>query len=484
MKAKLTPLRVLTWVVAVGVVVWSTLAAGPPRAGAGSRLAAPATVGPFAFAVAVDKRAGRAFVVSASIDTTNASVNGLTGQGRVSVLDARTGALLRTVNVGPGSVTLAVDERAGHAFVANMGRIQWYHNADGTTADRAVNQSLSLLDTRTGHVLRTISLGGQVPFALAVDTRTSRVFVATGPLPPNTPGQSSNVRVLDTRTGALLRTVALHSIPPLASSQMAVDETTGRVFLVLSDIFRNPRARSTVRILDAGTGAVVRSVTVGRETTAMVVDQRTHHLFVTNGLRQMSFNTVQVMVNKINTVSMLDTRSGGVLRTLTQAQGLGCVAVDERTGHIFCFTGSNALHSGQMLMLDTRSGALLRTVPVGNPAALVVDATASRALVLNQGRLDSHGQLRGGATLSVLDTLSGAILRTVPLTLPPAFQGRPAFQGGPTLPPAVAVDEQTGRAFVLLVGDMLANRVRVLDTRSGALVRTVPLHPAPAARTP
>src|SRR5207248_3076665 len=192
-KAKMIPIRVLTWVVAVGVVVWSTLGAGPPRAGAGSRLAAPAPVGPFAFAVAVDKRAGRALVVSASADSWNGAP---TGQGRVSVLDARTGALLRTVNVGPGSVTLAVDERAGHAFVANTGRIQWYHNADGTDSYRAVNPSLSLLDTRTGRVLRTITLGGQVPYALAVDARTSRVFVATGPPPPNTPGQSGNVRVL------------------------------------------------------------------------------------------------------------------------------------------------------------------------------------------------------------------------------------------------------------------------------------------------
>jgi DNA-binding beta-propeller fold protein YncE len=431
--------------VAAGLALLALVVEGRPVGGAGRPAAAgaAAAIGPFAFAVAVDARAGHAFVISASMDNRN---GGLTGPGRVSVLDARTGTLLRTVTVGLGSGALAVDERTGHAFVANQGRMQWYKNADGTNSYRAINPSVSLLDTRTGHLLRTLTLGGQVPYALAADARTSRVFVATGPMPPNMPGASGAVRVLDARTGALLRTVALHAIPPLASSQMAVDETTGHVFVALPD-YGSPAAPSAVRMLDARTGAMLRSVTVGPESTALLVDRRTHRLLVMNG----------------HTVSMLDTRTGAVVRTLRMDQGLGCVAVDERLGHVFCIVGQD-----QLLMLDTRSGTLLRTTSVGPTAALAVDATASRALALTQGSPNSHGQLGAGGTVRVLDTRSGVVLRTVRL--------KQALLLGGMMAPAVAVDEQTGRAFVT---DVLRNGVWVLNTRSGTIVRTVTLRPTP-----
>jgi DNA-binding beta-propeller fold protein YncE len=83
------------------------------------------------------------------------------GAGRVSVLDAASGRLLRIVPVGQGEHALTVHERTDRVFVTN-------------TADASV----SLLDARSGQILRTIPLG-LIPTAIAMNERTDRVFLLT-----------------------------------------------------------------------------------------------------------------------------------------------------------------------------------------------------------------------------------------------------------------------------------------------------------------
>ena len=87
---------------AAGLTVVMLVIGGAPGAVAHTPGAAapPNSIGPFAFDVAVDQTTSHAFVVSADMDNRN---SGLTGQGRVSLLDTRTGALLRTVAAGRGS---------------------------------------------------------------------------------------------------------------------------------------------------------------------------------------------------------------------------------------------------------------------------------------------------------------------------------------------------------------------------------------------
>src|SRR5205823_336523 len=76
----------------------------------------------------VDARSGHAFVANS-------------GDGTVSVLDARTGSVVRTVAVDLHPSALAVDARSGHVFVAN--------EYDG---------SISMVDARSGRVLRTMAV--------------------------------------------------------------------------------------------------------------------------------------------------------------------------------------------------------------------------------------------------------------------------------------------------------------------------------------
>ncbi len=137
--------------------------------------------------MAVDTRTHRLFVLTSPDNT-------------LSVLNTRTGALLRTAHGGAvparmGQAGLALDTRAGRVVISNP--------ADDT---------VYVLDARSGTVVRAVALGtdaGDLQGAVAVDEGTSRAFVSG----------RNGTRVVDTRTGAVMRTLP-------ASYQGAVDPGT------------------------------------------------------------------------------------------------------------------------------------------------------------------------------------------------------------------------------------------------------------------
>jgi len=95
-----------------------------------------------------------------------------------------------TVAVGLTPGALGEDERTGTVFVAN-----------------AYDDSVSMVDAGSGRVVRTVPLA-LPPRAIAVDQRRGRVIVLTSEeFMPSAP--AGQVKVLDGRTGRLLHTVAV-----------------------------------------------------------------------------------------------------------------------------------------------------------------------------------------------------------------------------------------------------------------------------------
>src|ERR671933_2022024 len=144
-------------------------------------------------------------------------------------------------------------------------------------------------------------------------------------------------------------------------------------------------------------------------------------------------------------VDVLDAHSGRHVRTVAVGRGTHAVAVDERSGHVFV---TNALDNS-VSMVDARRNAVVRTIAVGRrPLAVTVDEHVGHAFVLNVG--PSHnGYSSGRSTVALLDTRSGAVLHTVPVGIGAS---------------ALAVDARSGYAFVANSGDAT---VSMLDARTG-----------------
>ncbi len=112
------------------------------------------------------------------------------------------------------------------------------------------------------------------------------------------------------------------------------------------------------------------------------------------------------------------------------------------------------------------SNSLLRFVPLSTPLQIVLDRQAGRAFVSDLGPVDQHGHPVGRVSIRMLDTHTGALLRTISI-------------GG--LGVYMVVDENSSRLFVALPGQSDAQgriishgNITILDTRTGARVRTVP----------
>src|SRR5579864_1495725 len=86
--------------------------------------------------------------------------------------------------------------------------------------------------------------------------------------------------------------------------------------------------------------------------------------------------------------------------TIPVGAGASALAVDAQVGHAFVANTAERT----VTMFDTASGAVLRTLTVGqSPAAVVVDAHTRRAFVLDHG---DDG-------ITMLDTATGAVQRRI-----------------------------------------------------------------------
>ena len=215
--------------------------------------------GTLAWGVAVDGRTNRVFVTNF-------------GEGSVYVVEASTGHIVRIVAVGQTPDAVAVDAATGHVFVTNNG-------ADTVT----------MLDALNGTVLRTIKVGSQ-PAQIVVDERTQHVFVVHGRGGTRmffTESSASGTTMLDARSGAVLHAVAAGGSPAddvgyVTAVNLAVDARRGRVFVIDPTAPAAPDGAGSVSVLDARTGRLRRTLSVGRHPIALGVDEVSARLFVVN----------------------------------------------------------------------------------------------------------------------------------------------------------------------------------------------------------
>lgn len=309
----------------------------------------------------------------------------------------------------------------------------------------------------------------KAPWAVAVDARTGYTFIvdhaAGSGGPPGGSGGGSrggaggfsggyfgegSLSILDLNTGKVLRSVSVGPDP----RQVAVDERSERVFVTNDD-------NATVSVLDARTGTVLGALSVGQRPHAVTVDPSGHHAFVANtadntisvldAARALVQRTMHVssdlfldsatlaaggdriVVGGAGAVYVLDAHSGTIMHSIALD---GPMALDAAAGQLY------VAGAGGVRVLGLTQGHVRRVIPVnGTVSALALDARRHRLFVLRAGNVNGNGVSASAGSVSVIDTRSGAVLRTLPAGVAPG---------------AMAIDEQTGRAVIVNAGGQVS----------------------------
>lgn len=312
----------------------------------------------FPYSVVVDAATNRVFVATAGdsglqygTPAHNSFGAGGLPADHIVVCDLATGALLRTITIGMGTLRMAVDGQTGHVFVVD---------------DTGM---LAMLDGDSGEPIRTATVASP-PVGLVVDERLKRLFLAA---------ENGTLSSFDTRTGRLLATSQI----PAFSSALSLDQGTDHLFVVGS----LPSAGGAITTIDAASGRLLNLVRVGLFPITPVVDRRTRRAFVVN--------------QNGHSISVLDSASGRVLSTVPGGQQPDSVVVDEARGRAFVLDGAGA----SVLVLDAGTGRVLREMADSHdPVALALSTRYGRLFAVN-----------ADGTVSVLDARTGAVLRTVAL---------------------------------------------------------------------
>ncbi len=311
-----------------------------------------------------------------------------------------------------GSAYLAVDADAHRLFVL---------------ADAPPEGLLSAYDARTLRPLWVTPLrsgsaptsgesstGGDGP--LVVDALDARVIA--GHL------HGSAVSVVDAINGRIIVTLPLGpALPPggiAAVPNIAIDARVHRAYASVPDT-------GAVTTIDLQRGRVVRTAPVGVDAATPLVDARTG----------------RVVVASLGAVSVLDARSGALVRTTFSTQTIDHypVAVDGRSG-LIDVAGFN---DRTVDIFDGTSGRFRRGTPVpGVPEAITADDATGRVLVVvGHQSASSGGPVASAMALCALDGATGRLRRVLPLGAStrarlyldgPAHRALVLLDGGPRVP--------------------------------------------------
>lgn len=245
----------------------------------------------------VDGRSGQ--VVGVVAGTTGGShgtaVSAATGQGftddgdagQAVVFDLKSLKVTKRIPAAPDADGIVTDPATGHVFVA-----------DGDSG------KVTAIDPRTDLAIANIELGGKLE-GLDAD-QDGQVFVAGA--------EKREVVVIGTRTHAVL---ARYPVPQCESPHgVAVDGAGHRVFVTCEN--------SQMLVLDAGTGATVATLPIGRGSDAAAWDPRRKRAFSSNG----GDGTVSV-------IQQVTPNAYKALAPVTTQRSARTMALDPATGRLF-----------------------------------------------------------------------------------------------------------------------------------------------------
>jgi YVTN family beta-propeller protein len=194
--------------------------------------------------------------------------SGLSARNGVTVFDTRTWRVVRRIRTGgSGAGSIAVDPVRHLVYVTSA-----FFESDG------VRGAVQVIDGRTGRIVRSVATGPG-PKAVAVNPKTGVAYVTAAT------GVDGSLAVMAIENGRVVATIPIGPFERYYANPfgLAVDPATNTVYA------SNP-LDGFVYAIDAGSNAVVRSVGVGGEPTALAVNPRTGRVYVTTARQVVTIN--------------------------------------------------------------------------------------------------------------------------------------------------------------------------------------------------
>jgi DNA-binding beta-propeller fold protein YncE len=247
-----------------------------------------------------------------------------------------------------------------------------------------------VLDSTSGRVVHTVTIE-QNPYQAVVDERDDHVFALSASLSVSIDAPyDGHLTMLDARTGVPLRTTRVGPSPTIVSTA----ETPGRLLTMNAGA---GAGLGSVSVVDARSGALVRTISLSDTpqavalATMMTPSGQQDHLFIAaedNSNRTCATGPSRVLITDLSRHG--DASKGRKLRTVAVGKNLRAIAIDERRGRVFVVTAGDAdpvrgcipTEHGAVSVLDARTGRVLRIIPIGvAPTAVAVDEHTGRAFV-------------------------------------------------------------------------------------------------------
>lgn len=215
----------------------------------------------------------------------------------------------------------------------------------------------------------------------------------------------------------------------------------------------------TGRVWISNLGAGTVTVVGGRSDTPIAT------IHTGKGAAEVAFDRGRAYVANsfAGTVTVVSTRTLKVLRTIhTGLEYTQSVAIDQKARKLYV-----ASYRTAVLVYNLRTGALVKRINGDDVNFVAADQATHRIYVSNYN----------DATLSVINTASDKITRTIPV-------GHPAEPTGcyeeekcvvnPSGPDGIAIDERTNRLYV---DNVIDGNIAVVSGRSGKVVKTIRTRP-------
>lgn len=301
--------------------------------------------------------------------------------GTVSVIDTATDTVVATVPVGQAPIGVAVHPAGTYAYVTNRG--------DG---------SLSVIDTRTNAVSATLSVGADGGVAVHPDGRS--VYLTAG----------RGVSVLDTATNQVIRSIPYGpGRSGFGDRDIVVSPDGEQLFALLTSdneaclasIFGCRLRVFVIDILSGSGGAFGREQNeIGAYPKGIAVNAAGTDLFVVNR----TFFSQDV--GETDVVSAIPVSAGALLKfSIPLADGGFGVVLDPSGQRLYATAGRDrGMEAGSVVVIDTVANRIVNTVLVGvSPRGVAVNPAGTRVYVTNTG----------DDTVSVIDTASETVIDTI-----------------------------------------------------------------------